>query len=359
MKDERLTVPEEGTRAWQGNQEKAQEIQPLISVIVPVFNAEKYLDRSIRSICDQTYHNLEIILIDDGSTDRSGSICDECAKNDRRVRVIHKENGGVSSARNAGLDAAAGEYICFVDADDIVLVDYVRYLYLLLTENESDISVCGFVRTAEDEVSTEAERAGSGQATKLSQQDAIELLLYKQNITGYVYVKLFKRDCIKNIRFEETLRVAEDFLFVLRAMKNAEKVVYGDIVQYLYIQNPDSCMHDNDFRKYRDTWQFLINENWIENESETLRRAYQTYLFICGLGFYAHSQRWQGGESFLNELVDGLGRLKANTLRNKRTKITHRILALFCMIHTRFGCELAKCVVSIQGRMHIQLKHPV
>ena len=112
----------------------------LISVIVPVYNVEKFLDKCISSIVNQTYKNLEIILIDDGSTDESVQICDKWQEKDNRVRLTHKENTGVSDTRNIGLEKTTGEYICFVDSDDYIEPDYIENLYKSLTENNADIA---------------------------------------------------------------------------------------------------------------------------------------------------------------------------------------------------------------------------
>ena len=116
---------------------------PLISVIVPVYKAEAYLEKSVKSIINQTYKNLEIILVDDGSPDRCGEMCDEFAKKDSRIRVIHKANGGQSSARNAALDIMAGDYVGFVDSDDWIEPNMYEHLYNLILKNNAQISVCG------------------------------------------------------------------------------------------------------------------------------------------------------------------------------------------------------------------------
>lgn len=117
---------------------------PIISVIVPVYNVEKYLPRCIDSILAQTFTDFELILVDDGSPDNCGAICDEYAAKDKRVRVIHKSNGGVSSARNAGLDAASGEYVTFVDSDDYIAEDRLKQMHSSIFESKADIAVAGF-----------------------------------------------------------------------------------------------------------------------------------------------------------------------------------------------------------------------
>ena len=120
-----------------------KESQDLISVIIPIYNVEQYLDRCIDSVKKQTYTNLEIILVDDGSPDNCGKMCDEYAEDDKRIKVIHKENGGLSDARNAGIEIATGEYITFIDSDDYVSLDYVEYMYKLLKDAGAKLSICG------------------------------------------------------------------------------------------------------------------------------------------------------------------------------------------------------------------------
>ena len=118
---------------------------PQISVIIPVYKVEQFLGDCIKSILSQTFSNYEIILVDDGSPDNSGKLCDEFAAGDSRIKVVHKENGGVSSARNKGIEIAEGEWICFVDSDDWVEPDYLEVMFKTAIENNADVSVCGFV----------------------------------------------------------------------------------------------------------------------------------------------------------------------------------------------------------------------
>ncbi len=119
---------------------------PLVSVVIPVYNVIDYLDRCVRSVLLQSYINLEILLVDDGSTDGSGSKCDEYLELDKRIRVLHKENGGLSDARNAGIEASKGQYICFIDSDDYVHTDYIMILYDCIINNAADIAICGYLK---------------------------------------------------------------------------------------------------------------------------------------------------------------------------------------------------------------------
>ena len=125
-------------------------MEKTVSVIVPIYNVEKYLERSVRSILKQSYDNLEVILVDDGSPDNCGNICDALAKEDKRIRVIHKENGGLSDARNAGLDIATGDYIVFVDSDDHISPDFIDILMKEVDENDADVAMCSYKETSAD-----------------------------------------------------------------------------------------------------------------------------------------------------------------------------------------------------------------
>ena len=126
--------------------------EELISVIIPVYNVEKYIRFCLDSVINQTYKNLEIIIVDDGTKDSSGEIAEEYARKDSRIKVVHKENGGLSDARNVGLDIATGKYIAFLDSDDVISLDFYEYLYRLIKENDYDIAECEFLRISSDEI---------------------------------------------------------------------------------------------------------------------------------------------------------------------------------------------------------------
>ena len=208
-------------------------MEPLITVIVPVYNVEKYLDKCVESIVNQTYKNLEIILVDDGSPDNCPAMCDEWAKKDSRIKVIHKANGGVSSARNAGLDTAQGEYIGFVDSDDYIKENMYEILLKSFCENNIELSVCGLVCYG---------KAVSIDKNKIiKKDDALTMLFDIKNypyFEGYVWNKLFKSDIIKKnkLRFDENIDMSEDTLFNFMYLKYVSKVsiVKGECYQYNY-----------------------------------------------------------------------------------------------------------------------------
>ena len=213
----------------------------MISVIVPVYKVEEYLSRCIDSILKQTYKNLEIILVDDGSPDNCGKICDEYALKDERIKVIHKQNGGLSSARNSGLDAATGEYVTFVDSDDWIDVAYVQTLKDVLENTASDMSACIFCRTK----GAEAERKFFNNIPEIITCEKYFSVLSENSYAGYACNKLFKKDIIEKngIRFDEKIFNGEDFPFVLEYLRFAEKTAFVKQDLYFYFFRGTSIMN--------------------------------------------------------------------------------------------------------------------
>lgn len=200
-----------------------------VSIIVPIYNVDKFLDKCVESIINQSYYNLEIILVDDGSPDSSGEIADRYAEKDNRIKVIHQKNSGVSSARNAGIDVATGEYICFADGDDYLMEDYVEYLLELAIKNKADISLTTKMFGNYDLKQTRKEKIEI-----YSAEDAtVSILCY--NIPIGVYCKMFKRSLInEKIRFLNNLYIGEGFNFNTTAFQNANRIAIGNRKIYYY-----------------------------------------------------------------------------------------------------------------------------
>lgn len=205
-----------------------------ISVIVPVYNVEKYLNRCVDSILAQTYQNLEIILVDDGSSDNCPQICDDYAQKDSRVRVIHKENGGLSDARNAGLDVATGYYVGFVDSDDYISPDMYSQLYDRIKGDESYIANCIYVR-AFDSGETMPSRVPHNTDEDIATSNYLEeLLLHIGDVS--VCTKLFPRVLIGDLRFVVG-KLNEDLLFMIQLLKNIQGIKFvGQLGYYYYVR---------------------------------------------------------------------------------------------------------------------------
>lgn len=212
---------------------------PLISVIVPVYKVEPYLDKCVSSIVNQTYKNLEIILVDDGSPDNCPVMCDAWAEKDNRIRVIHKTNGGLSDARNAGMSAATGELIAFVDSDDWIVPDMYEKLYHRLTEDNSDIAACGVQMVWENGASSRMlTREGS---RILSHEEAMRAIIEESWLKQPVWYKLYKTELVRDILFPKG-KYHEDVFWSYQAVGRAKKVSVSDHIGYYYLQRGGSIM---------------------------------------------------------------------------------------------------------------------
>ncbi|MBO4894789.1 MAG: glycosyltransferase [Clostridia bacterium] len=215
----------------------------LISVIVPVYNVEKYLDTCIESIVSQTYDNLEIILVDDGSTDNCPAMCDEWALKDPRVKVIHKENGGQGEARNLGIDAAAGDYIGFVDSDDVISPVMYERLLNALTENGADFIQCAMVKFGTYPFKGfDSAGAVVNRPRVLTNGEAVKALIAEGAITSTCPSVLLKAETAKKVRFDSGV-INEDVMWVYRAVRESEKILLTDEVLYAYFQRDGSTMN--------------------------------------------------------------------------------------------------------------------
>lgn len=221
--------------------------EPLISVVVPIYNVEQYLDRCIESIVSQTYTKLEIILVDDGSPDNCPKMCDEWAKKDKRIKVIHKENGGLSDARNAGIDISKGEYITFVDSDDYVENNYVEFLYQNLVTYDADISMGKqYVRYPNKTVNT-----STNKVHVLNAHDCFDKLLYGEDFDVSAWAKLYKTNLFNNVRFPEG-RVFEDSATTYKLIDKSKIVVLNSKPIYNYIIRKSSISNNTFSNKKMD-----------------------------------------------------------------------------------------------------------
>lgn len=252
-----------------------------ISIIVPVYKAEPYLRKCIDSILNQTFKEFELILVNDGSPDKSGEICDEYANKDIRIKVIHKKNGGQSSARNEGLNIAKGDYIGFVDSDDWLDRDMFRVLYENIIETGSDISICGTrdIKKQQDI----RNQVGESKTIIYEDKNKIFSIMFSQNIFGWGPCnKLYKKNKIKNLRFLQG-RIYEDVVYNLIAFSSALKVVSTSAKKYNYLQINSSTTRNEVTLKRLDL-AYNILENYkilpIEYQKLWLRDVYKTLFLV-------------------------------------------------------------------------------
>lgn len=231
-----------------------------ISVIVPIYNNEFFLNMCIRSIINQNYTNLEIILVNDGSTDRSLDICKKYAAEDKRIIIVDKENGGVSSARNKGLDIATGDYIGFVDSDDYISCEMYEKLYSAMVSSDADIAECGYF-TAKPDYQITNENPLKEEVI-LGNYECSYNYLTKNNTTNFNVNKLYRRSILENTRYLE-LKYSEDYAFNVMAFYNCQKKVTIKGCYYYYVQNPNST----------------CNKGFNEDKFDILKSGKEAYKF--------------------------------------------------------------------------------
>lgn len=290
----------------------------LVSVIVPVYNVEKYLEKCIHSICEQTYENLEIILSDDGSTDGSGKICDQYACMDSRIRVIHKENGGLSDARNAGIEMASGQYFMFVDSDDTITRDTVEKLYSAAIEYHCEIAVCNMVRIYEDGT-IESFYHPTDRVVVLENQQRFETLNQPS-----VCNKLFLADLFKEIRFPKGKFYEDTFVYHVLAYK-AKQIVLTGHNGYYYLSRKESILGKP---RYTDRYFDFIEAVYTR----------LMYLMEHEVSYYAE----QAGLSLYVAVTNGekhIVKTEQNAVKFRQIRKWYREAYVFLMKSSRIGIK--------------------
>ncbi len=314
-----------------------KESTEIVSVIIPVYNVDKYLKRCIDSVLKQTFIYLDIILVDDGSTDRSGDICDYYAKTDKRVRVLHKKNGGQSDARNAGLEMTKGEYIYFVDSDDFIAVDAIEYLRESLLYHDADITTHGYVVYYGEDAGVGAYKSADNEQSVLSNNDALEQLLYEKSVTTSACMKLYKRRLFSpDIRFPLG-KVCEDLAIVYRLFSKTDKVVLNTIPKYYYYKRRGSTTQ-SDFNDSSMDGLDIAKEQleFVSNNHPTLTLAAQYRLFAEAI--YIVMKTPLNSRLYKNErkaLLQVISKYRGSVLFNRKARGSMRQRALIAFLGTR------------------------
>ena len=264
-------------------------MNPLISIIVPVYNVKNYLPSCVESILNQTYSDFELILIDDGSDDGSEKICDDLLKKDNRIVVIHKKNGGVSSARNAGLKVSKGEYISFVDSDDTIDPLYFEELLHLLKNSKYDFVACSLLATdGKCTYMLDGQSNNSGQIKDVKlNSDSFEFFRW-YSING-PFCKLIKKDLLTlegELFFDESLSVGEDLVFYIEVLKRARGCTALAKTLYYYLQRSDSAMNTKSLKNRLSeirAWEIacaMINKEFAAFDDASRKLLYYTFLTL-------------------------------------------------------------------------------
>lgn len=311
----------------------------LVSVIIPVCNVEKYIDKCLSSVVNQTYKNLEIIIIDDGSTDASPALCDKWAEKDERIKVFHIKNDGVSAARNMGLDKSNGDYICFADSDDWIECDMIEFLLTKAVENDADIIRCSYFTEhmngngnplIPDEISTFPTR-----------NEIICELVEHGVIAGAIWNKLYKRSAVGDTRFNTNYRYGEDLFFNYEIYnKNIKAAFYGE-PKYHYLLRTGSVTNSEFSEKDLDL--LKVKKKILESEkdngetSKTVIKRYILLAFITLSGTISNFDKPHMKEEY-KEIRRSILSFKSNILFGNydiREKIKTIMLWLFPKIYNK------------------------
>lgn len=292
----------------------------MISVIVPIYNVENYLENCINSILNQSYTDFELILVDDGSPDNCGKICDDYAKKDSRIKVIHKKNGGLSDARNIGIEAAKGEYISFIDSDDWIHKDFYLTLFNALSSSNSDIAICNFLKVSNDDIKDKIININPPVKT-LSNLESLNDL-YSDNYVNYIVAwnKLYKANLFKDIRFPVG-KIHEDEFTTPKVLFESNKIAIITEELYYYRQTPNSIMN----RKFNvanlsfleaieDRLKF-INEHHLDTIYD--KCLYQLSFERINFYYMIKNSDIPNKENLLNELNKQLNSLNIDALSLK------------------------------------------
>ncbi len=235
-----------------------QNMNPLITVVVPVYKVEEYLEECVNSVCGQDYKNLEIILVDDGSPDNSGQMCDQLSKTDNRITVIHQENQGLSGARNSAIDIAKGDYITFVDSDDIIAKDMISSLYKCTISEDAEMAVTGLKSFYED--GSFFTNPHGNQIFVYTKEEALDCFLFNDYLTPCVCGKLYKMALWNNVRCPLG-KLHEDQYTTYKLIDSCTKIVFACESKYYYRKRTGSIGHSNFSERAYDLY-YGINEEY-------------------------------------------------------------------------------------------------
>ncbi len=306
----------------------------LISVIIPVYNVEKYIRRCVKSVLNQTYKEIEIILVDDGSTDNSGKICDELEKEDLRIKTIHIKNSGAAKARNVGLDKAKGEYISFIDSDDWILPTFLERLLHECVENNADISKCEVIDVkSEQDIIPNVEK----KSDVYKPIDVLNKIYTERKFFNIAIMnKLYNKKIFDNLRFVEGI-INEDEEILCKIILKANKIVVTNEILYCYFLSEKSVTRSS-FRKQNldimKCFDSRIQQLQDKEYKEVLQQTYADYMKILGQLYYkVYTSEWEDRNKYLTEIKDKIKEIRKNNGENKYFSFIENvklIMRLYC-----------------------------
>ena len=297
----------------------------MISVIIPVYNTKQYLADCLNSILAQTYTDLEILFIDDGSTDGSSELLDSFASIDKRIRVIHQPHGGVCAARNRGIEESTGDYLSFIDSDDTLEPDMYDVLMKLIREYGVQIAHCSYNRVTAGVVKNVG---NTGKIIPQTGEEALRCLLTGKYFVGSCWTKLYAKALFKDVRFPIGIRTSEDMLVNFRVFSKAEKTVFADICKYHYLTSEtSSCVRTPQRKRAEDLLcvnRQMLNENRYPELEKILEERILGALFSCFKALAYEKERDKVGEKCLKDEIKQMH--NRGYVFSKRTAIEYGML---------------------------------
>lgn len=309
--------------------------QPLISVIIPVYNAEDTLDVCIQSVEMQEFDQYEIILVDDGSTDQSGIICDTRAEENKNIRVFHTENRGAAAARNYGIRQAKGEAVALIDSDDTVSEKYLAYLWELMQEYESEIAVCSYDKVYEGNKVIEVDVGEDEVRFCISGEDAVECLLYQKYFLSVPWGMISKRDLWDKVQFPEDTK-AEDMGTIYKLFAAADKVAYGSESEYQYFQRKSNTMFSTCDERNRDYYQHCREMiTYVKKYLPSCRKAAVSRFFSACFQILSETPMDAEHEETVRRIYRDIRKMQNTVLLDSRAKLRNRMAAALSLVSIR------------------------
>lgn len=323
--------------------------KPVISIIVPVYKAESYIDNCLNSIIKQIWNNLEIIVVNDGSPDRSGEICNKYAEIDHRIKVIHKENGGAASARNVGLDMISGEYVGFVDADDNIEPYMYQRLYELIVRYNGQIACCGISYTSLSNKKNYYFNRNLNELLVLNSEEALEQYLTYKTISSGVVDKLFHKSIFKNLRFHEGI-THEDAMIIPRCFYNAQRIIYTSEPMYHCILSLESVSRRPfSISRFDRIFVWKSNIDFIEKNYPKLMKKAKVLLVCAYLDVIYEAKRNRKCEK---ERI--VAQLELNKFLKINTKLPYKSRTKIRVMFYKVNPRLYDLIYSIIYKLNIK-----
>ncbi len=302
-----------------------------ISVIVPIYKVEKYLRKCVESVINQSYSNLEIILVDDGSPDKCPVICDEYSKKDNRIIVIHKPNGGLSDARNYGIEKATGKYISFIDSDDYVSYDYIEYLYNNIKRENADISIVLPQTFFKEETNIKVKNKPE-KIRVFNSKTALITMLYQKEFDTSAWGKLYKKDLFDNIKFPVG-KLYEDISTIYKTFLKSDTIVYSNQKKYFYLKRKDSIMGQNFKEKDMDyIFQAEDMYNDVKKINDEIEVAARCRLINANFSILKKMYILGKKNIYSKRIKNNIKELRKNILFNKDTRLKTKMAILISYI---------------------------